>query len=441
MFEKEEEKLKNHKNSYDNINIPLELLDDAIMAGFQKAKVEEQRKPRKPHAKKWMLSLAAAAVLFIGFFTSIRLSPAFADYITVIPGMEKLVELIRNDKGKMQAIHNDYYEKVNVSEEKNGMTFTVDGAIVDEDSMVIFYTLKSEEKQKEINIEEMQLTGLNSKKLDFSSFSNGGMLTSEEGNTTFSDMLEYHFQTSLKERNFELKVRVKGERQTEEYLLQFELKKDIQMKKTIKLDKTVTIEGQKIRFVTADIYPLRVAVHVKMDPKNTKKLLDFEDLRLVDEQGQTWNKIANGVTASRISDDEAIIYLQSNYFNEPKELYLVLNKIQAVVKEDAYIVIDTQKKQFVKQPKGNILTDLIVEGTHVGFKMHTKDEFNYHIIAGVKDKNGNEIENAGTSMSHYEDATEIGIHLPGLTSEMSPISLELSFFPAWIEGEGKIRIK
>ena len=42
MFEKEEEKLTNHKNSYDNIDIPLELLDDAIVAGFQKAKLEEK---------------------------------------------------------------------------------------------------------------------------------------------------------------------------------------------------------------------------------------------------------------------------------------------------------------------------------------------------------------------------------------------------------------
>lgn len=46
MFEKEEEKLTNHKNSYDNIDIPLKLLDDAIVAGFQKAKSEEKQKPR-----------------------------------------------------------------------------------------------------------------------------------------------------------------------------------------------------------------------------------------------------------------------------------------------------------------------------------------------------------------------------------------------------------
>ncbi|WP_254782329.1 DUF4179 domain-containing protein [Bacillus sp. OK048] len=437
MFEREEEKLTNHKNSYDNIDIPLELLDDAIVAGFQKAKVEKKRRPR---AKKWMLSVAAA-ILFIGFFTSVRLSPAFAEYVAVIPGMEKLVELIRFDKGKLQAIQHDYYEEINVSQEKNGLAFTVDGAIADEESLVLFYSLESLEKQKELTIEEVHLERFDGKKLDFGSYSGGRDFISQDGETTFNDMFEYHFHTPLKERSFRLRVKVKKDRQTEEYLLQFQLKKDIQKKKTIKLDKTVTIEGEKITFVTAEIYPLRVAVHVKMDPANTKKLLEFEDLHIVDEQGQTWNKIANGVTASRISDDEAIIYLQSNYFNEPKELYIILNKIQAVDKEDANIIIDTQNKQILKQPEGNLLTNLIVEGTHVGFKIDTKEEFNYHLISGAKDRNGNEIENPETSMSRYEGQMEIGIHLPRLTPEMSPISLELSFYPSWIEGEGKIRIK
>ena len=326
-------------------------------------------------------------------------------------------------------------------QEKNGLTFTVDGAIADEESMVLFYSLESSEKQKELTIEEVHLERVDGKKLDFGSYSGGRDFISQEGESSFNDIFEYHFQTPLKERSFRLRVKVKKEQQTEEYLLHFELKKDIQKKKTIKLDKTVTIEGQKITLEKAEIYPLRVAVHVKMDPSNTKKLLEFEDIRLVDENGETWNKIANGVTASRISDDEAIIYLQSNYFNEPKELYLILNKIQAVDKEDANIVIDTQKKQILKQPDGNLLTDLIVEGTHVGFKIPAKDEFNYHLISGAKDRNGNEIESPETSMSHYDGKMEIGIHMPGLTAEMSPISLELSFYPSWIEGEGKIRIK
>src|ERR1700730_16497879 len=65
------------------------------------------------------------------------------------------------------------------------------------------------------------------------------------------------------------------------------------------------------------------------NPHNTKRILNFDDLRLVDENGTTWNKINDGETAKQISKDESIIYLQSNYFRNPKKLSLVINKIQA----------------------------------------------------------------------------------------------------------------
>lgn len=183
-----------------------------------------------------------------------------------------------------------------------------------------------------LNIEEPHLNHQGGEKLDWGTFSSGSgnLKISKDGKTTNTGTIELSFENPLTARKFELNIKGRGDKQLESFVLQFELRKPIQEKKTYKLNKKVTIEGQKITFLDATIYPIRIAVHVKMDPNNSKKLLNFDDLRLVDENGETWNKIANGVTASKISDDEAIYYLQSNYFREPKELYLVLNKIQAV---------------------------------------------------------------------------------------------------------------
>jgi hypothetical protein len=438
VFEKEEEKLRDYKTSYDHINIPENKLDEAILAGFQKAKLESKHKPRK---KKWLFSLAAAAIVFISFFTSIRLSPAFADYIAVIPGMEKLVEVIRNDKGKMLAIENDYYEELGISQKKNGFTFTLDGAIADEDALVLFYSLQSERKQSEMVVEEVRLKGTD-EDINIGSFSFGRSLSSKDGKSFGNDMMEYTFQAPLTAREFELKVKVKGDNQTEEYTLQFQLKKEIKKKKTYVLNKSVTIEGQKITFVDAKIYPLRVAVHVKLDPNNTKKLLNFDDLRLVDENGEVWNKIADGVTASHISENEKILYLQSNYFRDPKELYLVLNKIQAVDREDARVVVDTQAEKILSQPEGNLFSDVVVDGKYIMLKMRSDGEFHYHPFSDVRDKNGNLLDSPESSTSGpYEGKIEFGIKIPELQDEMNPISLELSFFPAWIEGNGKVKIK
>ncbi|ETI70812.1 DUF4179 domain-containing protein [Neobacillus vireti] len=438
MYEKEEEQLK---NLYDNVQVPLDSLDEAIFAGFQKATSEKKRHSIR---KKWLFTLAAAAVIFVSFLTSIRLSPAFANYISVIPGMEKLVDLIRDDKGKMLAVENDYYEKIGVSQEKNGIKFTIDGVIADENGLILFYTINTKEKEKELNTGEVELKSLDEKSLEKGSSMLGRAFYSEKGETSHSDKFEFYFQSPLEVKKFEVKVDVKVKKQKENFTLQFELKKEIQQKKTYVLNKDVEIKRQKFTVINVDVYPLRVAVHVKMDPQNTKKLLNFDDIRLIDEHGETWYKIANGFTGSKISDDEAIIYLQSNYFQEPKELYLVINKIQAIDKEDAYVMIDIEKEQILKQPKGNKFTALKVEGDQIILSMRPKKEFSFDLFNLVRDRDGNEIDKAGGFLSHnFEDekVTEYGVSIPGLKDKLSPISLEIFFFPSWIEGSEKIKIK
>jgi hypothetical protein len=439
MFNIEEEKLTDYKIVYDNIPVPIELVDDAILTGFQRAKLANRRKPRK---MAWMISFTAAAILIL-FFTSIRLSPAFADYVTVIPGMEKVVKLIRYDKGMMTAVERDYYQKIGASDEKSGLKVTIDGAIADENGLVLFYTLQSKEKQKELTLEEPQLETFDGNKLDFGTASFDAFYTSEKGQKSYSGKFVYYFEKPFKTKELKLRLKVKGDKINAIYTIPFTLKKDTQAKKTYNLNKTVTIEGQKITFLDVTVYPLRVAVHVMMDPKNSKKLLDFEDLRLIDEHGETWNKISDGVTASNISDDEKMIYLQSNYFHKPKVLYLVINKIQAVDKNESSVVVDTEKEQILKQPKGNILDDLKVNKNSLVMDIHTKKKFRAFIFGSIKDGDGKEIE-SNTSNSTYDDEKgiiSIGVDIPNLKEQKSPVSLKLESFPTWIEGNKKIKIK
>ncbi|WHZ03875.1 DUF4179 domain-containing protein [Neobacillus sp. YX16] len=438
MYKREEKKLTEYKHSYDDIKIPLDSLDEAILTGFQKAKAEEVRKPRN---RKMLFSFMAAAILFFGFFTSIKLSPAFASYVADIPGMEKIIELIRGDKGRMQAIENSYYQEIGVSQEKNGVEISIDGAIADENGLVLFYSIESAEKQKEVILEEVGLFNQNGQKLNWSSASIGSHHTSEEGETAYNGSLEYFFDSPPHQKDFEIKLKIKSDQQTADYRLSFSLNKDVKTKKTYKINKTVTIEGQKITFAEADVYPLRVAVHVKMDPANSKKLLNFDDIRLVDENGEVWNKINNGVIASRISENEAIIYLQSNYFNNPEKLYLEVNKIQAVDKSEAFVVVDTEKEQLLTKPSGNQLYDFELQEDYLMFKLQTEEEFNYFLFGGITDGNGAEVTPKQTENLGTEGEVELRVNIPDLKKVKSPISLELSFFPSWIEGDEKVRIK
>jgi hypothetical protein len=433
MFKKEEEKLVEYKNVFDNIEIPLDSIDGAIFAGFQKAKSEP-----KPRRKTWMLSIAAAAIILIGFFTSIRVSPAFADYIKVIPGMEKIVDLIRNDKGKMMAVENDYYEKIGVSQEINGTKFSINGAIADENGIVLFYSIHSEKEEEELMIDKADIKSVNGEKLDLG----GSAIDSPQsaGKNSYQGTIEYYFQSPLKANKFEVNLTLKSK---ENYSFHFQLHNKIKVKKVYSINKIVNMEGQRFTILYADIYPLRVAVHIKMDPNNTKKLLDFENIRIVDGNGETWNKIANGVTASRISDDEVIIYLQSNYFSEPKHLYIVVDKIQAVDKNDAVVVVDTKKQQILKQPKGNYLTGVKVIGNTLEFELHTKDDFHYFPFSGIINGNGKKeiIKNSYSSTLEQKRLTTLGVDIEDLAKQTNPITLELSFYPSEIKGEKKIKIK
>lgn len=438
MFEKEEKMLGEMKNNLDSIPIPISQLDQAILFGFQNAKHQE----RNPKKRIWILSSLAAAILLIAFLSVIRVSPAFAYYISSIPVMEKIVKFIRHDKGLMSAVENDYAQEINVTKEKNGLKVTIDSAIADENGLVVFYTIESKNKQKTFDMEEVELKSGDGVNFTTNTFSYSNHNSFDEPKKKVSNSLEFFFQEPLKTKKFVMNMMVSTDEQIESFKIPFSIEKPIKTKKSFDLNETVLVEGQKITIKNVTIYPLRVAVHVVMDPTNRKKLFAFEDLRLVDENGESWTKISNGTTASFLNDHEQILYLQSNYFREAKELYLAFSKIQAVDKDEAYVLVDTNKQQILKQPKGNILSlsDEKMEHNDLVFALNVKEDFHYHIFNSIRDVNGKDIF-VGTSYSSYtEDHKQLmGVTLPDHYT--NPLRLEMSFYPTWIEGDVKIRIQ
>ena len=435
MFDREEEKLKEFGQSLDKTSISEDELDAAIMKGFLQAKEGGVRKRR---SIKWAFSAALVAIILLTFVTTIRVSPAFAAYVSNIPGMEKIVEMISNDKGMMMAIENDYYQEIGEYVEKDGLRITIDGAIADEQGIVLFYSWDSEKKLN-LAIENVELTDRSGENIHNSGSTHYGTYYGD-GETTKQGMMEFYFQTPYHENEFLLSFDAYGE----EYSIPFSLDETVKTKIVYDVNETAEIDGQKIHVRKVEVYPTRVAVHVEVDPDNTKQLMEIEDLRLVDETGETWGGISNGFSASGgPSDKEKIIYLQSNYFHEPKELYLVLNRIQAVDKDEAYIVIDTEEEEILKQPEGNKLRNLKIESGTLSLDVHADYEFNGHIFGETKDADGKLIE----SSSAFTTAEEEFVRRMGVSYEKnleqykSPITIELVFYPEWIEGEAKIRIK
>ncbi|GAF66080.1 iron-siderophore ABC transporter iron-siderophore-binging protein [Bacillus sp. TS-2] len=451
MYEKEEKELAKAKESLDHIQVPTKKLDAAILTGFQRAKTETKENsidtPKKAVRKirRWLIPSLAAAILMLSLVSSIRVSTAFAHYVAEIPGMEKIVELIRFDKGLISAVESDYLQEIGETQEKKGLSVTVDSVIVDETGMVLFYTIEANKKQSQFYVEDFELTPADGTDLEIGSISSQyDFLDAEKLHKSFSSSAELFFLEELETKTFNLIMKVETDDHKETFDFVFSLEKPVKVKKTYELEETISIGEQEIKVKNITVSPLRVAVHVEYAPDNSKKIFEFPDIRLVDEYGESWTKIANGVSASQISENEAIIYLQSNYFKEPEELFLVINKIQAVDKDEAYLIVDTEKEEILKQPKGTALSNVEWEDEMLMITLDVSEEFNYFFLNEVRDADGQEFyENLSYSLREENGIQKMGISLPK-TNEIpykNPLRMELSYFPSWIEGDVKLRVK
>jgi len=437
VFNQEEEKLIEWKNKYDELDIPMDKIDQALIEGFQRATQTPEKQLVKRNRKTWIWSSIAAAILFISLLTSIRVSPTFASYLSHVPGMDKIVDLIQDDKGLQSAFEHDYAQHIGAIDQQGDLKLTVESVIKDTEGMFIFYSIQTsnELEMKNIDIKKVKLTTKNGDEIEYDSLSYGNPL---EGNM---GLVEYYLRNPISEEEFVLDVEamISGEKVT--FNVPFTAKNQVIKPVIFQPNETVMIENQKITVKEVTINPLRVAIHLKMDDSNTKRLLSFEDIRLVDENGEEWSKITNGITASNISKDEVILYSQSNYFKEPKSLSIVLNKIQAIDKDHDYVLVDTAQKKIIEQPKGDLLSNVELVGRDLWFTLNTKEEFNFGIFGEATDAKGELIEETGGMMEGHEGGYHrIGIHLKDRQHE-NPIKIDLNFYPSWIEGEARVELK
>lgn len=435
MYEKEEEKLLAMKDQLDKIHLPLDEADEAIRQGFDRAKREKARL-RKKRNRIW--SLVVAALLFATFITSIRVSPAFANAIASIPGMEKFVDLIQFDKGLDAIFRNDYYQKVDTAQTKNGLTLTIDGAILDETGINIYYTIKSKDKLKSLSIKLVDLK--HEEGIPPSGISYRG-IDVDDNPKEVANRVTYHFESPVKFKKllFTLDMDVSFQGEDISFSVPFELPKNVKPGKTFVLNEEVEIESQKLYIEEITIYPLRVAVKVAFDETNTKKILQFEDMRLEDENGEVWGSIMNGVSAM----GRETYYLQSNYFEQPERLYLRINKMQAVDKNEATLVLDTEKGEIINGPKDDRLQILGASQSGLHLVMPDKDGnpmHSYDIISTGIDAKGKEVHISSTGM-YMEEGTRHWDITFGATHYTNPLRFELTNYPNYITGDVKVEVK
>lgn len=440
----EERKLKKWKEEIEKREIPADRLDNAIQIGFETAKRNRENKKRR-FLKRGLWSTAIAAILMLTFITSIRVSPAFANAVSAIPGFSGLVEMIQDNKGIQMAIENEHYQIIGTTGETVRVKVTLEGIITDESSMIAFSTFEYNTKQHPYQ------------------YIKGYRILDTNGKEIAND---HSFSTSWNPKNDLLlnsttEIKFDGPVPTEEMILEYQFADDIrddQVIETIQIpfkvdlkpvkreqyavNRTVVVDGQKIHIHSITIGPIKTAVEVEYDAENTMKIFGFEDLRIVDEKGEVWSAIKNGSTASWSEDSPVISYfLQSNYFRDTNHLYLQFNKLMAMDKDEAELIIDTEKQKILKQPRDERFSNLKITGPHLKIELKGGKGYYHDPFSTFYDAEGKAL--SGKSGSFYPAANDVnhfGIELPDVEFK-NPLKFPLHAYPSYIKGDVKIKIK
>ncbi|WP_144510312.1 DUF4179 domain-containing protein [Bacillus sp. FJAT-22090] len=454
MFKEEKKKLEQRKKSFDKIDMPKDKLYSAVQSGFEKAKKEQVLK-RAKIIKRSSWSIVIAAILLISFVTSISVSPVFASKVAAIPGLDRIVALIQQDRGLIAAVENDFYQPINKSQEKNGITVTLDGVIADKKGMVVFYSVRSKEKNQPLEIEYIKLMGEKYGNLPVHDTTFWGMDSPIIEEKIFSSMMTLETMENhiVGDGNLLWTIGLKNGSQVENFQIPFKFTKSSVVSKTIDLNKEVTIEGQRIIVEKVTINPIRAEVKLKIDPNNSKKIFSFDNLKFTNDIGDEWIINNIGTLYRNLDGTEWTITLQSPYFNKSDNLKLVFGKIEAINKDDAFILIDTESKKFLKQPVESVFSDLEIEKSKVSFIMNVNGDYKMLVSSSFIDNEGKEffIKYDFTNPmpgKKYVNGLLVKTSEKGLKMEFDlstdsikgPLRFDLNSYPSWIEGDVEIEI-
>lgn len=456
VFDNIEKKLM---NIGDKERLTPDNIDEYIKKGI---KLGQKRK--KKLKVRFMANVAVLMVIAV-FLTSIRVSPVFADYAAKVPGLEYIVNLINYDKGIKEAVDNNFVQRVNASQEQQGLVVTIKDMIIDSSKAVIFYSIENKTNHRFVNLDKMSLKDENGNSLKagvyWNQFINKDMSKEkkleEKVELDFTDETvlpdKLYIEVKLKESDSAGSSMDKWTKLTP--LWKFEIpidKKRLEsMKKVYTLNQNAEVEGQKILFKTITITPIRISVDVEYNNDNTKKILHLDDLAIYNEKGEKWASITNGISGSRIDDNHETLYFQSNYFKDSSKLYLKGNSIRAVDKDKLTVLVDVENKKLLRTPDDRLTLEAVSNqenGTVLVFNLMKDklldEKYSYFVFSqSIMDSAGKVLESTESySRSDFtENKQQEIIIIPNNVNFKSPIKLTIQDYPSRIKGDFSIRIK
>ncbi|MFJ5772154.1 DUF4179 domain-containing protein [Psychrobacillus sp. NPDC093180] len=414
------------------IEIPKEALHQARIKAVQQHGLSKRRKRR-------LYSFASvAAIMLLLFVTSIRVSPVFAQTMAKIPGFDSIVHMISFDKGISDIVENNYYEELGIVVTEDDYTLTLQGVVADHSGMTLFYKLESP-----YDLSKLSITSLGVSQQGIPIGVTNPYVSSKTGKRTEQeDKIEIVSATDLsyENRKFEFNMSLSDVAEAETKItVPFTLTKPIEQPKVYEVNQDVVVDGQTINIKQLKVSPLRAEIRLAADEQNTMQLLKFTSIRLIDENGEDWGQLSNdsgGV--SNVHDGDVSLFLQSNYFRQPKKLTLEIDRIQALPKGSNYIEVDFEQKKVLYLPSD---LDITVQVPSDNTLEVTYPSSGWLLFSQMVDQEGKNLSNnlIETHMSREEPyVTEVSTF--DFEKVVNPIRFHINSYPLYLDGKVEIDI-
>jgi Family of unknown function (DUF5643) len=207
----------------------------------------------------------------------------------------------------------------------------------------------------------------------------------------------------------------------------------------VEVNQQIKIDNQIINVESLKISPLRAELQLSADDNNTMQILQINQLKVLDENGEDWVINSNGAVGfGGFRENRNSIFIQSNYFRQPKSLTLVLEEIEALPKGEDYVEIDFLKQEILKVPP---LKDFkLMLRDYNMFDVSYKSNKNSQLFFKAIDAKGNQFYSNTHTLSNADDGTLQETYTFDLKDAMNPVRVYFNSYPNYLKGSAEIKI-
>ena len=423
--------MKNRSEEYWALVSELSQPPEALEGSVERARKRARRTAPLRRLAAPAASLAAVAATFV---LLVNVSVPFALACSGVPIVRELAAAVAFSPSLSAAVAHDYVQYIGQSQTVDGVTVSLEYAIVDPVQAVFFYSV-----DRGRFYTSPKLTDENGQPIGgyaTSSFYAGVdqqdgletmVLSFTGGKTSLPDCftMDMYFQpmpeedqasetvapsaSTLEDEPDELDPR--EDPNTLRFTFDIALDPARSVGKTVEVGKWLELDSQRILIDRLELYPTRTVLCLGEDPVNTAWLRSLK-FWFEDGKGRVYDDIDGSLSASGEENSQSYLtyYFQSFYYGVPEELTLCIDKAEWRDKEADRVVLDLNTGDCPGLPERVWVNSISRAGNTVEVELYSslsREDFGQTFLWDYWDPEGGEHQmNQLSSGSVWDDANE-----------------------------------